>query len=1055
MSSFQVRDWGSRDERRRRDASATCAGFEKTSSENKNTSSDFSPLNGGTPAGNGTSDPSDARPVSSASHRPGALAGASFADAASSPSSAHPAHALLVAVKRAIRAEGSVVRPARPTLVRALAAVGGADADADVLNNAKAIDGFAGKSARDAQTRSTRALVESAVRGASACLAALDDVDEDLEVDVVFENVDDVDDVDDVDTRTATRRFSMSTRRAVSHALLDALGPATRRNGCVGNAFAPYVSAVFAKCLFHEGSSCAFRKTGVCPRVAVRFAKILRVSPSAALPSPGSATTLATKLVEAIQKATEEKKNALQKIQKTDTDPARAVANPRMSETPNVLRHSPNPNAGVTRRATSLATRADAPASRAGAVAELLVWSGEAAAASETLVVALAEACVDAGHASAAEALTKARAGDAFALRARLAQTHADAGNHRAARRLASESLVDELRASDAEEAFAFFPPRQPAVSTQTKTDDDDDDDATSVLASALGDGDEAILVANDLDSVSRAFSWLEDALLSERPRSSTPIVGFDCEWRPGPGDATTNPVTVAQFAAAGTAVNECFVNGHSTKAASNENTSRETECISARSRICGARVVVLDCAAAFGPDADDALAAAGARFVRRVFSECLLCGFGVASDARRLVASYPERFFSPRHGDASFAAATVCARDVAATLGGEKKNEHARASLSGLCAAVFGPGNVLDKTEQTSRWDERPLRPSQIRYAALDALAPRLALGAMLERRAARVCARDVSAACRPWTRVHALHEKEKETSEKYGGKDPNASPLRPLTDADVRVALTQLGALQTSSSASSGSSLSLTLVHGWRAKTQTKLSASPTRSDASFGTSNLENLKRQTPLLCKTLAVVAERVGDGVIELAVTCVLPARDDVRLDLDAAAVALGIFAEDDANANAPSKVFPHREKSSRDASGDDEKKAAETASKKRLRLRLANETELHRLFGFAAGSVGPFGLRDLRKAAETESKTESKTESDETLSRDATKKKSALLKTVLGNVKRAAVVDESLFAHDTIAVGGGAPDVKVVGTARAVATRADARVARIISQTTT
>ena len=423
-----------------------------------------------------------------------------------------------------------------------------------------------------------------------------------------------------------------------------------------------------------------------------------------------------------------------------------------------------------TRRRETSHTSRDArgrPASRAGAVAELLVWSGEAAAAAETLVVALAEACVDAGHASAAEALTKARAGDAFALRARLAQTHADAGNHRAARRLASESLVDELRASDAEEAFAFFPPCA-AAGASTKTDDDAMR-ATSVLASALGDGNEAILVANDLDSVSSAFSWLENALVAERSRFSTPIVGFDCEWRPGPGDATTNPVTVAQFAAAGTALNEFFVHRNSTKE-SNE----KTECTARIS----ARVVVLDCAAAFGPDADDALAGAGARFVRRVFSECLLCGFGVASDARRLVASYPERFFSP-HSIQSFAAATVCARDVAATLGGEKKNEHARVSLSGLCAAVFGPGNFLDKTEQTSRWDERPLRPSQIRYAALDALAPRLALGAMLERRAARMFARDVSAACRPWTRIHALHEKEKETSEKGKGNVFPAAPI------------------------------------------------------------------------------------------------------------------------------------------------------------------------------------------------------------------------------------------------------------------------------------
>ena len=254
-------------------------------------------------------------------------------------------------------------------------------------------------------------------------------------------------------------------------------------------------------------------------------------------------------------------------------------------------------------------------------------------------------------------------------------------------------------------------------------------------------------------------------------------------------------------------------------------------------------------------------------------------------------------------------------------------------------------------------------------------------------------------------------------------------------MTDADVRAALAKLGALRTDDEKTeSASSLSLALITGWRAKTQAPLSASPA-DDASVGTSNVFLNKRQTPLLCKTLAVVAERVGDGGVELAATCVLPARDDVRLDLDAAAVALGIFAEDDANVFSASSNFFS---SSRDASGASTKK-------KRLRLRLANETELHRLFGFATGSVGPFGLRDLRKAALIEAETEAGTEAES--------RATVLKKTVLGSVKRAAVVDESLFAHDAIAVGGGAPDVKVVGTARAVATRADARVARI-TQTT-
>ena len=129
-----------------------------------------------------------------ASPRPGALAGASFARAASSENAVRK---LLVAVKNAVDTEGSVVRPARPMLVRALAAVGGADEtgggddEARATRSVPVVDGFSGRSARDAEMRSTRALVESAVCGASACLAALDDVDDDDD--------DDVDDGDDVD----------------------------------------------------------------------------------------------------------------------------------------------------------------------------------------------------------------------------------------------------------------------------------------------------------------------------------------------------------------------------------------------------------------------------------------------------------------------------------------------------------------------------------------------------------------------------------------------------------------------------------------------------------------------------------------------------------------------------------------------------------------------------------------------------------------------------------------------------------------------------------------
>ena len=953
-----------------------------------------------------------------ASPRPGALAGASFARAASSENAVRK---LLVAVKNAVDTEGSVVRPARPMLVRALAAVGGADKtgggddEARATRSVPVVDGFSGRSARDAEMRSTRALVESAVCGASACLAALDDVDDD---------VDDDGDGDDVDASTATRRFSMSTRRAVSHALLDALGPATRRNSCVGEAFAPHVSAVFAKCLGSESPASpasSFRKTGVCPRVAVRFAKILRVPPALALPFPGSAIELAEALVEAI--ATENARGRRSAPRAPDSPSATPDIAPTdsvpggFSESefePNGDALEPAIESVARKRSALLAARSAAPASRAGAVAELLTWSGEGARASRALVERLADACVDAGHASAAEALTKtAETETAFSLRARLAQTHADAGNHRAARRLASESLVDELR-GDAEESFAFYRvdgsrkgvETEGAASTASKASDDavapfggTSETVGGVLESALGRrGRERVILANDAASLAAARVWLERALAAERSetdrestRDGPAIVGFDCEWRPGPGDASINPVTVAQFAAGG-----------SHRAASATTRARETETNDEprndadgpeetsfdRTR---ASAVVLDCAATLGPAAPAATADAATAFVRRAFSACLLVGFGVAGDARRLVASYPERFARDAPFENALTAATVCARDVAVTLGGSVHGD--AASLSALCAATLGPGNELDKTEQTSRWDERPLRASQIRYAALDALAPRLALHALLEKRADRMFRGDVAKACRPWTRVHKLVvpvARDRDT----GSSSAHHAELPPRTDADVRAALARLGALLTDDGAGDGDddedddASRLRVVDGWRAWL----------ADGAFGSSS-----SAPPLLCKTLAVVAERVGDGTIELAATCVLPAGDSARLDLVAAAEALGAGARDETGSVRHANV----------------------------RLRLANEVELRRLFGFAPGSVGPFGLRDLEDVATTAS------------------------------VARASLMDESLvrggetpsskrlLGRATIAVGGGAPDVKVVGTARAVARHAEARIARI------
>ena len=957
-----MRDWGSRDERRRRDASATFAAF-----ETRKTTSDVT-VNGNDTFRNGTS---DVTVGVQKSPRPGAVAGASFTDAARNElfaSAREKTHALLSAVKNALDLEGSVVRPARPSLVRALAAVGGVKDEVSPETASPNIDGFSGSSARDAETRSTRVLVESAVRGAAACLAALGDVD-----DAPFEDeTAKSSDTDDKSRARTPARFSMSTRRAVSHAILDALGPATRRNGCVGDAFAPHAAKVFETCLkgFIRRGTCEDEDedsekqersisedpsdtqsvgtgtfSGVCPRVAVRFAKILRVSPTLASPFPGAATRMAEAL--SLAAVADTKKESRSERERE------GVANENENENEN-----------------ESSRRLDAPASRAGAVAELLAWSGESASVPEALFVSLSQLCVDAGHASAAEVLLKTRVDDAHALRARLARTHADAGNHRAARRLAGESLLDELR-RDAEEPFAFLPvSANPLSSLDEGVSKETTFCRKGVLASALGDSNASIVLAHDLHSVSRARALLQSAFsarLSEprrdpSDRRPTPIVGFDCEWRPGPGDASSNPVTVAQFAMH-TGVGS---NGHA--------------------------VVVLDCASVFGPNASFELASAATSFVKTVFETCLLVGFGVASDARRLAASYPDRFFSVSFGSSgskqaheeNITVSTVCVRDVSVTLGASAQT-HA-SSLSSLCASVLGPNDALDKTEQTSGWDKRPLRPSQVLYAASDALAPRCVLVTLLAKRAKRMFEGDVADACVPWTKKETLGAAFLQTLKEKASASDGAcgdffSSTPPRTDADVRRALTRLGALKRSdeiladadADADADAAECLVMVEGW-------------------STSSLN----RTTLLCKTLAVVAESTSDGNVFLAATCVLPARDSIRLDLAAAAEALlGV------DVSSPTPAF---------------------------RLRLANADELHELFGFAAGSVGPFGLRDSVKS-----------------------------------LRRLTVMDESLFIGDDgkkktklsygsfreIAVGGGAPDVKVVGTAQAVAKHADASVARL------
>ena len=447
----------------------------------------------------------------------------------------------------------------------------------------------------------------------------------------------------------------------------DALGPATRRNGCVGNA-SPYVSAVFAKCL---GSSCAFRKTGVCRARAVRFAKILRVYAVRRVAVSGLGDDAGDEAGGGDPEGDPEEKRG--------SGPR--PSSKRSSETPNVPR---NPKPGVVRRVTPLATRADAPGvarrrrrrarRRRRRRRRRRNTGGGAGGGVSTR-----------RHASAAEALTKARAGDAFALRARWRRrtrtrvTTARRGGSPARAR----GRASRVRRGG---GVCVFPPRG---SRRVDKTDDDAMRATSARASALGDGNEAILVANDLDSVSSAFSWLENALVAERSRFSTRSWGSTASGASHSGARDDQPGDRrAQPAAAGTALNEFFVHRNSTKE-SNEKT---------------------ECTARISARVDRARLRRGVRPRRRrraklpapardscVESSPSACFAGSASHPTREGSSRatPSVSFRP-HSIQPFAAATVCARDVAATLGGEKKNEHARVSLSGLARACVRPGKFF-----------------------------------------------------------------------------------------------------------------------------------------------------------------------------------------------------------------------------------------------------------------------------------------------------------------------------------------------------------------------
>ena len=170
---------------------------------------------------------------------------------------------------------------------------------------------------------------------------------------------------------------------------------------------------------------------------------------------------------------------------------------------------------------------------------------------------------------------------------------------------------------------------------------------------------------------------------------------GLDCEWRPSRMSGEANPVATLQLS------------------------SKSRSFVVDTQKLFQGGIVS-------GNEELTEVEMAMSKTLTKLFSNqaVRIVGFGIAQDLSKLAASFPHMScFRTFHSVLDLHSLTQ--------LTYPKTPKHAMSSLQKIVSILLR--KRLDKTEQCSKWNIRPLRPTQLEYASLDATILPILLGKML----------------------------------------------------------------------------------------------------------------------------------------------------------------------------------------------------------------------------------------------------------------------------------------------------------------------------------